>query len=268
MLDEDSLRRKAEELARREIELEARERGMGTDGTTATTAPVEQGPKKNFPICYPLVYHNPFSITDTHRKISALFSFGAWVAFAVVLVLNLGVALVSAILYPQQSMSPIERVQYVLFSFIYIVVAIPGHMVLVYWPYYQCMSKAGVLRFIIVFLTGILPVLFCLFGLAGWYPYGVSGIVVFVGVIASLSSSSTALAVFLLNIIMCTFWAILVICFVLLYLNAVIVFRRQRHSLKEARDLAQQEISGAVSKGISSAVQIGLTTMANQEVSK
>ncbi len=160
MMDEDSIRRKAEELARREAELEARERNMGADGNSATTAPVQQGPKKNFPICYPLVYHNPFSISDRHRKLSALVSFGAWVAFMVVLVLNLGVALVSAILYPQTSMTPIERVQYVLFAFIYCVVAIPVHLILVYWPYYQCMDKAGVLRFIIVFITGIMPVLF------------------------------------------------------------------------------------------------------------
>ncbi len=148
------MRQREEELARREAELQKREQELG--GATDETS----GPKPNFPICYPIVYHNPLAIEGKHRKISAFASLIWTAVFAVMLLLNFGVSLTSAILYPQASMSPLERVQYVVLSFLFIVIGLPAHFILVYWPYYQCMRTAHIFRFIICFITGIIPIAF------------------------------------------------------------------------------------------------------------
>ncbi len=93
-----------------------------------------------------------------------------------------------------------------------------------------------------------------LFGLAGWYPYGASGIVVIVGVLASVTSSDTALAVFIMNLIMCVVWVICTLGFIGFYINIIVAFRLSRKTLKDIKTYAREEMVGQITSTISQGV--------------
>ena len=88
-MDSESLRLKEEELARREAAIEQRE-AAAVDGGAQPVQP--KGPKKNFPICYPIVHHSPLSVPKGARRAAVFIAFYAYIAIMLVSLYNLIVA--------------------------------------------------------------------------------------------------------------------------------------------------------------------------------
>jgi len=246
---DESLRLKAMELARREAELERREQDL----TTREGDYVIQ-PKKNWPICKPFLYHNiagemPAGI----RRTAAYMGYIGWMIFSVVLVLNAAGAWITVFSKAGEKAGierVMERVKFLLFASLFVVVGIPCHFILSYWPLYQAMRTVNIGRFTLFFVGYAIPIVFCAFCVSGWSDYGPCGIIV--AILYFPTGKQGNVLAFVYNLVMTVLWAALCVYFVVIYIMAIRVFRRENHTLAKARAYAQNSImSGVASAAVS-----------------
>jgi hypothetical protein len=170
-----------------------------------------------------------------------------------VLVLNHVIAWVSVVTKSSGSSdagitNPLEAAQFLIVSALYIIVAIPGHFALAYWSLYTTMRSCHIARFFIFFICYGIAIILGLFCVSGYYTYGASGIYIAIKFWPSYFGSSY---VFILNIIMAVIWLGFTIYLIVIFIQVVVVFRREKHSLKKAKDM----VTGSVGyKVVSSAV--------------
>jgi hypothetical protein len=243
-MDED-LRLKAMELARREAELDRRERELSDLANT-----YQIPPKKNWPICKPFLYHNiSGEIPAGIRRRAAYMGYFGWMVFSLVLVANFAGSLLTSFSKVNNSNTSgiervIEKVEFMLFAGLYVLIGIPIHFILSYWPLYQAMRTVKIGRFTLFFIGYAIPVVFCAFCIGGWYTYGSCGI--YVAILYFPTSGNGNVAAFVYNIVMACIWGVMLLYFLIIYIMAIRVFRYEKHTLAKARDHARSSIMSTV----------------------
>lgn len=244
-MNENELKRKAMELARREAELERRERELQRKGG-------DQQPykKPNFPICYPFVYHNiRDEIPSGLRRRVAYLGFLGWIVLIILVSLNF-VCACTTVAVPVASpgggiADPIQKAKFIVVSFLWILIGIPGHFALCYWPLYTAMRSCHVGRFFIFFIGYAIAVLMAGFAVSGYFEYGPCGII---AAIAYFPSTGSALA-FIINLAMAGLWGLQCAYYVLIYAMAIAVFRK-RHSLAKVAKQVKDEVVQQAAKTV------------------
>ncbi len=240
---DESLRLKAMELARREAELERRERELMDMGELGP-----RKPKNNWPICYPFLYHNiNAEIPRGLRRTATYLGYIGWMLISVALVLNFAGSLLTCFSRAGEKSGierVIEKVKFMLFAGIFMIIGSPVHFILSYWPLYQAMRTVNIGRFTLFFVGYAIPIVFCAFCISGWSDYGPCGVIVAILYFPTGTQGNTA--AFVYNLVMGCIWAGLVAYFVLIFIMAAIVFRRENHTLSKARAYAQNSIMSRV----------------------
>jgi hypothetical protein len=233
------------ELAKREAELERREREL--QGKGGDQQPYK---KPNFPICYPFVYHNiKDEIEPGLRRRVAYLGFLGWIILMVLVVLNFMCAC-ATVAAPVTSptggiVDPIQKAKFIVVSFLWVIIGIPGHFALCYWPLYTAMRSCHVARFFIFFLGYAIAVILAGFAVSGYFEYGPCGVV---AAIAYFPSTGNAWA-FVINLTMAGLWGLQCAYYVLIYAMAIAVFRK-RHSLAKVAKQVKDEVVQQAAKTV------------------
>lgn len=253
-LDDEALRLKAMELARREAELEKREHEVqNLDNANAA--------KKNFPKCYPIVYHNISGIPPEFlRRKLAYWGFISAIVFQVVVLLNALVAYITTFYPPAGLTSEVTvmtLIQYCVISTVMAVISGAGHFFLGYWTLYKAMDIGAIPRFILFFIGYGVAILYCALGVAGYLTYGFSGIVTAIYYFPTTTTGS--IPGFVCNLVMAVIWFALMCNFIVIFILVIKVFRALKGSFGKIKEYGAGLVqSGAVS-AIGSAVKSSLT---------
>lgn len=248
-MKEEELKRKALELAKREAELERRERELQQK--------VEQIPpykKPNFPICYPIVYHN---ISDeieagVRRKIAYMGYIG-WFILIGLVVLNFlcACATIAAPVSTGGIIDPTAKAKFIIISLLWIIIGIPGHFIVCYWPLYTTMRSCHAGRFFLFFIGYAIAIIMSGFAISGLYEYGPCGII---AAIAYLGAVGEAPWVFIMQLAMAGLWGLQLAYYVIIYIMVISVFRK-RHSLsKVAKQVKDEVVQQAAKTVVQSAI--------------
>lgn len=265
-MDEESLQHRIQDVERREMEVSKRERelaitaeslGAGGEGR------VDDGPKKNFPLCYPIVYHSIWAIKNNHRRVNCLLGFIAWILFSLISVFNFITAIVTIFSNEPETMDSLSKVQYVLFAGVFAIVISPAHFILGYWPLYQAMRTVNIGRFLLFFMLYLFSALFCFFGVSGWHPYGVSGVITTIICAPPEIGGQGGVAGFVMGIIMCLLWLFMGFFFLGIFISSIVVFRMQNHTFKKVKDFASGQVKRGVGSAISTTVRAATTSDEN-----
>ncbi|EFC39977.1 predicted protein [Naegleria gruberi] len=261
-MDNEALRLKAMELARREAELEKREQEV-TNLDNANTA------KKNFPRCYPLVYHNIADVPNEflRRKI-AYWGFISAIVFQVVVFLNCVSAYITAFsttpnAFPKD-VSLMNLIQFCIVSTILFLISGIAHFFLGYWPLYKAMDTGAIPRFIIFFIAYAVSIIFCALGVAGYLTYGFSGIVTAIYYFPTGTYGS--IAGFVCNLIMAVIWFALMINYIIIFIMVIKVFRALKGSLNKIKEYGAGLVQSGAATAISSAVKNTISGGGSQQV--
>lgn len=240
---DESLRLKAMELARREAELERRERDLMDMGELGP-----RKPKNNWPICYPFLYHHiSAEIPAGLRRTATYMGYLGWMMISLALVLNFAGSLLTCFSKAGDKAGierVIEKVKFMLFAGLFVIIGIPCHFILSYWPLYQAMRTVNIGRFTLFFVGYAIPIVFCAFCISGWSDYGPCGVIV--AILYFPTGSQGNVAAFVYNLVMGCIWAFLVAYFVTIFIMGILVFRRENHTLAKARAYAQNSIMSRV----------------------
>lgn len=253
-VDDEALRLKAMELARREAQLEKREHEINNaEGTTTV--------KKNFPRCYPILYHNIGDIpTEFLRRKIAYWGFVTWIVFTVVLLLNAITAYITSFIRNAElskEVSIMTIIQYLVISTVMAVIAPICSFFLCYWPLYKAMETGALPRFILFFIAQGVAILYCLIGIAGYLTYGFSGIVTAIyffptGTVGSVPG-------FICNLVMAVVWFALVVNYIVIFILGVKVFRGLKGSLGKIKEFGAGLVQSGAASAIGSAVKAGFS---------
>lgn len=257
--DAQAMRQKALELARREEELNEREKSLKKKEEEVGSA----APKPNWPRCYPIVHHSIRSIQGSLRRTVAIMGYIGFFVLILIVLLNFVGAMIAVspfISYgPTDEMGNGGRARFGFWAGLFMVATPLAHFLFSYWPLYKAMSTVHVFWFILMFVGYAIPILFCAFCFAGWYDYGPCGLIL---IILSFPASGRGnLTVFIVSCIMTALWALMGIYYVVIYIMALQVFRKENHTFKSARDF----LKSSLVRGVSKAVTTGVTTMANTQ---
>ncbi|KAG2382150.1 hypothetical protein C9374_005352 [Naegleria lovaniensis] len=259
-MDNEALRLKAMELARREAELEKREREVQN---------LEHMPvKKNWPRCYPIVYHSIGEIpSDFLRRKIAYMGYISWMVLCAVMLLNAFTAYITAF-YPaaglSKEVSTMTIVQYLVISTAMFFIVIPAHFFLSYWPLYKAMEIGAIPRFILFFIGYAVAILFCAIGCAGYLTYGFSGIVTAIYYFPTGTTGS--IPAFVCNLVMAVIWFAMMIDFIVIFILGIKVFRALKGSLNKIKEYGTGLVQQGAATAISGAVKVGLSGSNNQQV--
>jgi len=259
-MDNEALRLKAMELARREAALEQREREVQH---LQDSAPV----KKNWPKCYPLVHHDIGAIpAEFLRRKLAYLGYISWMVFCVLLFLNLAACFITSF-YPvtrSQDMTTMMVVEYIVLAVALFIIAPPAHFFLSYWTLYKAMETGKIPRFILFFVGYAAAIIFCLLGVAGYPAYGFSGIVTAIYYFPSGTVGS--LPGFLCNLLMGVAWLAMTVDFVVIFILGIKVFRAMKGSLQKIKEYGAGLVQSGAASAVSTAVKVGMSGNGQQQV--
>jgi len=243
-----------------QAELEQRELDVANREDDATQVVY----KKNWPRCYPLVDHTYHPIPSVQRKIVAWVGYILWYIFSVVLVFNFFTSIIT--LFAPGKADLFSNIWFIVFAFLIMILGIPCHFVLSYWPLYKAMRHGNVPRYCIFFVGYALPVLFCLFAIGGWYNYGVGGIVAVIQYWPTVAGSDEdpSYVAFVPNLILAFLWGGLGIAFLIVFIVVILLFRRQKHTLKDVQQLASDSTRDAVNAVTSRLGQAAVNSMVSR----
>jgi len=177
-----------------------------------------------------------------------------WFIFMIVLILNNICAWITIFSCASCGITTtITKIQFVIISAAFIPICIPIHFVICYWSLYSCLRTLHIVRFIIFFIVYAFALLFCLFGFTGYYEYGACGLYLVV-----LYASSSLVAM-IANLLMTILWAVMFIYFLLIYIQMIIIFRREYKTMKSASDATKKSVMKGVSETVATGIQTVLT---------
>ena len=239
------------ELAQREAALEKREKEIGSQEATS---------KKNWPRCYPILYHDIGSIPNEFlRRKLAYVGYFSWMAFIVVLFLNLIACFITAF-YPSTKSADVTTmmiVEYIVLTIVIFIIGAPAHFFLSYWPLYKAMESGKIPQFIIFFIGYIAAIVFCLVGVAGYPAYGFSGIVTAIYFFPDGTHGS--IPGFVCNIMMAVIWIAMAIEFTVIFILGIRVFRALKGSLQKIKEFGSALVQSGAANAIKTAVKSGLS---------
>lgn len=232
-LNEEALRLKAQELQQREEALNRRERELLERPNNSPASETTQAlSNKNWPKCYPLVYHNIGDAQPMCKTYVRLAYFG-WMAFSVLLALNFVCALVTVPFRAEDSqnnLATLTRAKLVILSFLFVVFGIPMNFFLSYWPVYRAAVVNNVARYGLAFIGYSFMILFTMVLFAGYYDIGTCGLIVAI----TYFPSGGHLVPFLANLIFCVLVAAMFVYELVIVFLMYRVFRTRRGTFREA----------------------------------
>jgi len=267
--DPETLRRKAKELTKREFDLERREyefqakvKSQLTNNNNTIAQPslhyveaviprATTTPQKNFPFCYPIMYHNIGSIpSEFMRRKVVYMGFISWIIFSLCTVLNAAAAY-TTVFYPlllkgiPLEVTTMMKVQYLVVATVMIFFLPPAHFFLTYYPLYKAMEKGTVPRFVLFFISYGVVIIFCLFGVSGFMTYGFSGVIIAVyfdpNIYGGVIGGTPAFAC---NVAMAVIWLLLAINFIVILVLGAVAFKRLKGSFKQLKDFGTTFVDG------------------------
>ncbi|KAL9647053.1 hypothetical protein ABK040_016495 [Willaertia magna] len=260
-IGDEALRLKAMELARREQDLEKREK-LITDRE-------EQLPqsKKNWPKCYPIVHHSIGEVPEEFmRRKLAYVGYIGWMAFVACLACNMIAAYITCF-YPSGELKRvdlIDKIQYLIMSTIQFVIGSLAHFFLSYWTLYKAMEVGNVPRFVLFFVGYGAAILYAALGVAGLFTYGFSG--VYTAVVFFPQGTNGSIPGFVCNLIMGVVWFCFLILFLAIFILGIKIFRALKGSVNAIKEYATEQVNAGVGTAVSSVVKGAFTGGSNQNV--
>jgi uncharacterized membrane protein YqjE len=158
--------------------------------------------------------------------------------------------------------STLDKVKFVLFAGVILVVGMPTHFVICYWTLYKALSQLTIGRFTLFFFGYAVAIIFSLFCVAGWYDYGACGIILSIMYFPT-GEKGNALA-FGLNLMMTVLWAAFAIIFVVVYIICIRVARQENHTFAKAVQYTRGAVVSTVGSVATTAVVSAATQPSNQ----
>jgi len=125
----------------------------------------------------------------------------------------------------------LESCKFVISAFIQLILIIPIHFYLCYWPLYKAMGSLNTIRFLIFFISYGLAIVFDIFSMTGIYNLGASGIYL-AYLYWPVTNTQGSLPALIINCVLFGIWGLLLICHIVLVLQVFILFRRENYYMK------------------------------------
>jgi hypothetical protein len=141
-----------------------------------------------------------------------------------------------------------------------ILLGIPLHGVLCYWSLYTALRSFHAARFIIFFFGYIGAILCAMFAPLGYYDFGFSGF----WLIILYAPPGGNLFAFLVNIFMMCLWLLIEVWVILIFIQTILVFRRENVSIKNITDFVKDTVKSTTVSATSSVIRAGVDHSLNQ----
>jgi len=244
------------DLLEKERELQAREEALSQEKLNQPSVTIEKKP--NFPICYPILHHDiRGEIKPGWPQAIAYQGLTIMLMICATLFLNVLAAFMTVFSPVTTTGNGISSVYYsvkfIIASFV-ILLGIPLHAVFCYWSLYSALRSFHAGRFILFFFGYGAGVLFAMFAPLGYYDFGFSGF----WLIILYAPPGGNLFAFLINLIMTILWLVIEIGMIGVFIQTIIVFRRENVSIKNITDFVKDTVRTTAVSATTSVVQAGV----------
>lgn len=143
--------------------------------------------------------------------------------------------------------------KYVIASFI-ILLGIPLHGIFCYYTLYTAMRSFHAGRFILFFIGWVPAILLAMFAPLGYYDFGFSGLLL----IILYAPPNGNLLAFLIQLFMTMVWLLIEIGVISIFIQGIIVFRRENLSVKNITDFVKDTVKSTATRATTSVVKAGV----------
>jgi len=250
-----------EQLEEKERELKEREDALIKAEQVKV---VTQEKKANFPICFPLIIHDiQDEIKGRWPKFVVYQGLFTWIALSIALVLNVIAAWITVLCPVGTAGNGIEsiyyRIKFVFITHLVLLFGCPLHFILCYHPLYAALRSLHIARFIIFFIGYTVCILLSLFAITGYYDVGFSGLLLMI-LYAPPYGNTIA---FITNLIMTLIWIALVLSFISIFVQVIMIFRRENLTIKNLTDFVKDSVTSGTKTVVNTAVTSAVTSALN-----